>query len=198
MFCHRFSNLYWAHLRKCLGVWEKAGRTRNYPYSTLVPTHPTFFPTRIYPVGNPWFSHNDPYFLMDFVRSKSVTHLIWFWKIWVAFSNPTLTAKKATSTQIQQSCGKGAHPKGRTVCEYIKKGKTRFVPENLGYFWNPGNFQLGLGGLGTQLLLIYWECVERCIVGFATCWILQRVFEGCEWGGAKSGCGIVEWFSGEP
>ena len=118
---------------------------------------------------------------MEFVRSKSVTtHLIWFWKIWVAFSNPTLTAKKATSTQIQQSCGKGAHPKGRTVCAYIKKGKTRFVPENLGYFWNPGNFQLGLVGLGTQLLLILLRMCRKMhcrlcnLLDTATC--LRRVW----------------------
>ena len=32
---------------------------------------------------------------------------------------------------------------------------------------------------------------------FATCWILQRVFEGCEWGGAKSGCGsrMIFWWA---
>ena len=31
---------------------------------------------------------------------------------------PNPDSKKITSAQIQQSCGKGAHPKGRTVCEY--------------------------------------------------------------------------------
>ena len=94
MFCHRFSNLYWAHLRKCLGVWEKAGRTRNYPYSTLVPTHPTFFPARIYPVGNPWFSHNDPYFFNGFCEVKVSYSLDMVLKDLGCLSNPTLTAKK--------------------------------------------------------------------------------------------------------
>ena len=118
MFCHRFSNLYWAHLRKCLGVWKKTGRTRNYPYSTLVPTHPTFFPARFYPAGNPWFSHNDPYFFNGFCEVKTSYSLDMVLKDLGCLFQPNPDSKKTTSAQIQQSCGKGAHPKGRTVCEY--------------------------------------------------------------------------------